>query len=88
MFKKIRDTYASFEAWLNRVLPATKTKLVAFAGIAYPAALAVQSYVQGLPLDQMIGSKPILIANVVMFSLVFWLRNLNDRVEARAEADA
>lgn len=88
MFSKIRNYWDKFEAWLDEKIPRIKVKLVALTGIAYPAAIAVQSYVQGLPLDQMITPKTLLLLNVGLFTMVFWLRNIGDRVEARAEAKA
>jgi hypothetical protein len=46
-------------------------------------AALLQGYVTGLPITQAIDAKVVLIINVVLFSLAYWLRGLGDRVEAR-----
>ena len=86
MFKWIKNKWAAFECWLDCLLPKVKVKLVTLGGMIYSAAVALQGYFQGLPLDKIVNPTTLLISNVVLFTLIFWLRNIGERVAEREEA--
>lgn len=84
MFDWIKRTWDRFEAWLASRWPRAKTKLIALVGLLSSAAFIAQEFFQGLPgLDLFITPRTIAITNLILFILVFWLRNISNRVVAR-----
>lgn len=66
-------------------LPGLKTKIVVALGALGNVSFALQEYVKGLPLDNIINARNIVILNVVLFTLAFWFRSMAD-VTPPAEA--
>lgn len=83
MIKWIKDKWAKFEAWVAERVPGWKTHIVSALGVISSVALIAQEYIKGLPLEQFVTARTIVITNIVLFSLIFWLRNIGGRVEDR-----
>ena len=83
MWTWIETEWGKFEAWVAGWYPTAKTKIIAALGSIGSMAALLQNYVSGLPISEVIDAKAVLIVNVVLFTLAYWLRGLGDRVEAR-----
>lgn len=82
----IYSWWKSLEGVVASVYPKAKTEFVAFLGIVGDLAYMGQDYLTqltGLNSNVITGSK-VVIANIVLFSLAFWLRGIGDRVADRA----
>jgi hypothetical protein len=56
--------------------PGVKTYTVAALGAVGNAAMLLQEYVRGLPLETVTSVTTVLILNAVLFTLAFWFRGL------------
>jgi hypothetical protein len=91
MFNWIKAKWAQFEAWIAKQIPTWKTKAIASLGFILSSAVALQDYITGLagmPIEQWVSSKTLALINLGLFTLVFWLRGIANRVEARAQASS
>lgn len=59
------------------MLPKLKTLILAALGLLNSVALAMQEYISGL--QGIVYNKYFVIANIVLFSLIFWLRGIGPR---------
>lgn len=85
MFNWFNEEWDTFEAWVSEQMPGWKTHLAAATGVVLSGATMIQEYIGGLPLGQLLDPHTMLIVNVVLFTLVFWLKGISARVEARSE---
>lgn len=81
--KPKQNIWHKVEAKVAEQIPGAKTKAVASIGMFGSFAAALQSYLTGIPLDQVVSPKAALLIGVALFALVFWLRRIGDRVEKR-----
>jgi hypothetical protein len=79
----VNQKWADFEAWVASHAPGWKTNTLALLGMIGDAAYSLQSFVTGLPAAAIMSAEAMLIFNVILYVLVFWLRGIGDRVEAR-----
>ena len=83
MWRKLKVAWAwvtkqwnRFEDWVASKVPGWKTKIIAAIGAVGSAAMVLQEYVSGLPLEKIITGKSLAITSIVLFSLTFWFRRL------------
>lgn len=91
-FKKIctwiENAWNNFEYYVAAVAPEFKTKIIAFLGAIGNGAALMQGYLSGLPMGAYVTAENVIIANIVLFTLSYWLRGIGDRVEARGVPNA
>ncbi len=79
----IEDKWNKFEAWVASWMPSLKTRTVSGLGAIGFAAGNLQEYVSQLPLSTFMTVTQVAWLSVVLLTLTFWLRGLNDRVNVR-----
>lgn len=79
MWTWIKDRWNNFEDWVASWMPGFKTRLATGLGAVGTAAVALQGWVTGLPLDKFMTGTQIAIASAVLFTLAYWFRSLADR---------
>lgn len=83
MLTWIKNKWAKFEEWVNSFFPGLKTQIVTGLGFVASFALIFQDFLSGLDLGDLVSPRTLLIINAVLYTLAFWLRNINSRVEKR-----
>lgn len=68
-----------FNDWAASIAPGIKTKLVAGAGAVGSGAAALQQYITGLPLDQIVTAEKAVMISAVLFTLAFWTRHISEK---------
>lgn len=79
MLKYIKAKRDQFEKWVAGCLPGWKTKIVMATGAAGTAALVIQEYISGLPLEAIITPTKLAIANAILFTVGYWTKRLSDK---------
>ena len=75
----LKQKVSEFNTWVASWLPGAKTYLVAAVGTLATMAGALQEYITGIPLGQMVGETKALLITAGLFTLVFWTRFLANR---------
>ena len=78
-FVWIADKWHKFELWLASIAPGVKTKMIAGASTVASLASALQEFITGIPLGQIVSAEKVVIITTVLFALTFWLRRLSDK---------
>lgn len=83
MWSSIKNGWAWFEAKVAAVTPGIKTKLISALGFVGSSAAMMQQYLTGIPTNKFVTGEQMAIIGVVLFTLVFWLKDIGTRVAAR-----
>jgi len=75
----LKEKWNKFDAWVASWAPGVKTKIVAALGALGNAAYTVQQFVIGIPANDIVNARNLVILNLILFTLAFWFRGMGER---------